>query len=323
MSAAQRAWSYIELTIRSFRLELALTVGTTAVVVAAMLATAAHLSGFGVTSDCIGRWFVDSSTSTSCGTVVSDWAAANEQLGRNLLVAGAILTVITGLVLGVAVLGRELENGTAEFTWSLATSRRAWLMRRVVMALGLIVVLGGASAWAASVLEDQRTAYGLWVAAYPDADLVGWPVLLRMSAGFGLGFLLGTVIGRTLPAFLAGALAAAVLVNILGVGQGLFASPPAGAGGTTGLAVYLSSDALDVLFVDPAGHLFRKVDVLATVPSGAEPAAWIGLHYVPIPIGIAAHSYAAWQTILTAVYGGVAVLATATALFSAGRRRPY
>src|SRR5574340_701891 len=64
--------------------------------------------------------------------------------------------LIAGLLLGVPLVGREIEWGTAPLAWTLGRSRRRWLLARAVplgIALGLILVV---PALAAQALQSAR-----------------------------------------------------------------------------------------------------------------------------------------------------------------------
>ena len=106
------------------------------------------------------------------------------------------------LVLGVPILTREIEHGTAMIAWPLAGSRLKWLAWRVVPVLVTAIVLIGILAFAA----DQLTH-----AYFPHDDIGfhqfesrGLPMVMRATLVLVLGLAIAAVIGRLLPALLAG-----------------------------------------------------------------------------------------------------------------------
>jgi hypothetical protein len=308
---------------RPIWLELVILSVAIAGLMVAIFVTVAQLAAFAVTPECVGQWFLNPEPSAACGSRVPDWASVTDQVGRSLLVGASVGTVAAGLALGGSAVARELEAGTAEFAWALADSRRRWLGQRVVLGLLIVFAMSAPLAWSTVLLEEERTARGIWVAAYPDADLVGLPVAARALFAYGLGLALGTVLGRTLPTFLAGAMLVFLTVNVLGVAQGVFASPPANLGGASDVGAYLRSEILEVIFVDTHGHLLSETAVLEAAPDNVDVVAWVTQHYVAIPIGIAAGKYHEWQLILTAYYGLAGLGAIAAAFVVVLRRRPY
>jgi hypothetical protein len=107
-----------------------------------------------------------------------------------------------GLILGVPLVAREVEQRTALIAWPLAKSRVRWLAWRAlpIVVVGLLLV--GVLAFAA---EQMSQAY------LPKSDLGyllfgtrGVPLVVRGLVAIVLGIALGALSGRLLPALLVG-----------------------------------------------------------------------------------------------------------------------
>lgn len=122
------------------------------------------------------------------------------------------------LVLGVPIVTREIEQGTAMIAWPLAASRLRWLAWRVAPVLLIGLALIGLLAFAA---EELAAAY------LPTADLGfanhgarGISMLSRAALVLVAGMAVGALIGRLLPALLIG------IVLAVGVSAALDAALP-------------------------------------------------------------------------------------------------
>jgi len=109
---------------------------------------------------------------------------------------------VIGLVLGVPIVSREVEQRTAQIAWPMARSRLRWLAWRMVptllMALVLVAVL--------AVAADQMVR-----AYFPQSDIGfsyyearGLPLVMRTALIFAAGMAIGALVGRLLPTLLIG-----------------------------------------------------------------------------------------------------------------------
>ncbi len=129
-----------------------------------------------------------------------------------LTLAGPILI---GSTLGVGLVAAEIEQGTAQLAWSLATSRVRWLQTRVwpLAAVGVMVclVLGAATAR----LMDETSPSNIFMPA-----MRGPIVALHLLSALAIGTLVGAVVRRVLPALLVAiAVNAGILILISGAVQ--------------------------------------------------------------------------------------------------------
>jgi hypothetical protein len=112
-----------------------------------------------------------------------------------------------GLVLGVPLVAREVEQGTAQLAWTIGRSRARWLAGRVAFAALVGVLLLGTLAVVTEILGhamqyqfDPSEAF--WLHGGRGPLIVG-----RGMLGLGCGVLVGALLGKQLPALLLGVLA--------------------------------------------------------------------------------------------------------------------
>lgn len=109
-----------------------------------------------------------------------------------------------GLVLGVPLVAREIDHGTAQLAWTMSRSRVRWLIGRVAFAALVAIVLSGAIAVTTEILA---TAMLRDIDLSRDFNLHGnrGPLIAgRAMLGLGAGVLVGAILGRQLPALLLG-----------------------------------------------------------------------------------------------------------------------
>jgi hypothetical protein len=129
---------------------------------------------------------------------------------------GVLLPFVVGLLLGVPIVGRELELRTASLSWSLTGDRLRWLLARFVPVLGLALVAFVVAALA--IAEMARAAHPwnfMGPGRIPDLTELGseGPTLVgRGIMALGIALLAGAVVGRTLPALAVAAVACFVLL---------------------------------------------------------------------------------------------------------------
>ncbi len=127
--------------------------------------------------------------------------------GGQVFALGVLIPAVSGLLIGVPLVSRELESGSASLAWTLSRSRRRWYYRRVVP-LGLIVLAILAVPSIATVVLETSKEPGIspWV-SFIDGSLRGPVIALRGLMAMGIGVLVGAVIGRQLPTVIVGGLA--------------------------------------------------------------------------------------------------------------------
>ncbi|HUQ79277.1 MAG TPA: hypothetical protein VM427_10470 [Patescibacteria group bacterium] len=177
--------------INRFEVRAMLTATAASVAVTAIVMSWIRSSGY---AQCLG----DVQMSTVCFEQEDIRRWATRVAGMSLQLAGAF-PLLAGLLLGVPLISRELDKGTARLAWSLAPSRGRWYVQRVMP----ILLLVGLTALTIGLLAEQLTAL-----FNPGIDLSnsfvtfrGRGVLLATSAMLvgSVGVAVGAVIGRQIP----------------------------------------------------------------------------------------------------------------------------
>jgi hypothetical protein len=122
----------------------------------------------------------------------------------------AVLPFLAALLLGVAVVGREIERGTTRLAWALAPSRMRWLLHRAGPALLIVVVMAiafGAVADRLMAAVDPGIDPGRSLERFGERGVV---LVARTAFVFTVAAAIGAVVGRALPALILAGLVAAV-----------------------------------------------------------------------------------------------------------------
>jgi hypothetical protein len=310
------------LVLKTVRFEAAFVVLASAGLAMACLVCAVALDEYGLAGGCIGAWLAGTPSAT-CTSTVEAWASLSSDAGGRLLLASGLVPVFVGLTAGVVLIGRELESGTAELSWSLSKSRVRWLRGRLAVLGSLVIACCALVAVASARLETAHTADGLWISPYADAELYGLPVVARGVLSFGIGALAGAAIGRTLPAFLVGMATVAVILSVTSAAQPAFARMPvADVGGAGYVAAYLADPDVEFRFLTRDGEMLTEGQALALAPSGADPASWLQSNLQLLPLGVSASKTFSWQLLVSSFYASVGFVVLATGSFIGLRRRP-
>jgi hypothetical protein len=326
MATLAGAVASARLTLKVHRFEVLAVSIAALVVTASALVVTYRLNSVGVTTQCLVQWMTAGPFGAgACKDPVSQWATINEDEGGKVLAAMALLPYVIGLLLGVPLVGRELEARTAATAWALAGSRARWLFGRLVPVLASVLILSTVAAIAAAVLDGTRSGDGVWTNVYQDAELFGAPVVAHALAGLGIGLLVGALMGRTLPALIVGGLVAIVLFNVAQIehevyppdsiygGSGLI-SDPGGGGANPEDAKRVMDPDLQFRFQTADGQLLTHEAAVATMPAGTtDVGTWLVTHYTPIFEGASAALTSSWQvreTLAFGILGGLLILLT-------------
>lgn len=126
------------------------------------------------------------------------WYSNAEIFLRN----GWLFGFAVGLIVGVPLVARDIEQGTAHLAWTLSRSRTRWLLQRIAFGVLVTVILLAGLA----VMTDL-----LGAAMQPNDDLGrsfhfegnrGVIIVARGIFALGIGVLVGAMVGRQLPALL-------------------------------------------------------------------------------------------------------------------------
>lgn len=233
--------------------------------------------------------------------------------------------ILGGLALGVALVARELESGTASLAWTLSRSRRRWFLDRAIP----LVLIVGAILLVPSITTDllERTrlpGVDPW-ASFNDASLRGPVVLVRGLMALGVGILVGAVMGRQLPAIIVAGLLTLVVVGAVPLATQSFARSLAEwrpADQTSGSAdmvfdfAYRDRQTLEVIDYE---SVYARAPVITDVGPDED---WIASHFEPVSMVVAGRHYPEVAGLEWALLGGVLVLSIGAAVLVVDRRRP-
>lgn len=323
------------LTVRMHRVEVAIAVTLIGLTAVSAVVVQSHVVAAAVPATCwMEHWqhFTQDPTlvkTPGCETRVEAFWSVADEAGFVASPLAVTLPFIIGLLLGVPVVGGELELRTAALAWSLNGDRRRWLWSRLLPML--LLTLGGLTLAAWSVAELQRTAQpwnylgpgripNLTELGSEGATLVGRGL---MTLGFGL--LAGAVLGRTLTAFAVGAIlsfallfvGAPLLQAVLGSQLAVWRELPAGED-IPSLAEYrrgfLDSDGRFVP-ADPSSDVCTDCSVTASPQgTGAEPTR--------VKLMVPLEAYGTFEATETAVTSGIGILTILLTFPIVVRRRP-
>jgi hypothetical protein len=324
--------SLARLAVRIQRFEVWSCVLLVAVVGLTALVVRLRLDGVGAPVECLTPWVFEDIVynAARCDPLTEAFFEIDRSEAEVVMTAMGLLPLVVGLLLGVGLVGHEIEGGTAATVWALAGSRRRWLLGRLVPILVILLAVLAFAAIASDILAAGRVPWQLGRPAFDDAGRHGPGVVARGLAAFGLALAIGAWSGRMLPTILLSSLLAILLV----------------AGGWGLLETWVDANAHEIAvpswyngwydggrfvgytsFLLPDGRVIENfqgsVDVLALAPAGVDPEVWVAEEVRTIAHGVHSPDYPAWLVTEVAVFGafGVAWLAATFAIVE--RRRPF
>ena len=145
-------------------------------------------------------------------------------VGGGIIAFGANgLPLIAAALIAIPLIAAELELGTATLAWTLARSRRAWLLPRV----GLLLVTAIGLSAAAGLMLDELVGQSIAMAHVPDItpwttftayEMRGIIIPARVLVMIGAGLLAGAMTGRQMSGLVVGAaVAGAILLGLINV----------------------------------------------------------------------------------------------------------
>jgi ABC-type transport system involved in multi-copper enzyme maturation permease subunit len=139
-----------------------------------------------------------------CPTAISSFVrtfTGGATLPLNLLLF--VIPGFLGAVVGAPLLGQELERGTWRLAWSQTVPRTRWLVTKLVLVTGGLVVFGAAVSvvmtWSRSPLD--RVSIRLQP---PPFNFEGLMLTSSLLCAFGLAVLAGLLLRNTIGAMVAG-----------------------------------------------------------------------------------------------------------------------
>jgi ABC-type transport system involved in multi-copper enzyme maturation permease subunit len=246
----------------TFRLNRFMLLSVAAMLILASLAAlfvAVRLRAVGATSQCFALWQglpTDGSAPTTCQSQVSQFYEIDNSQAAPLMGVLMWLTPIAGLLAGVSLVAREIEERTAAVAWSLATSRTRWLFGRVAPVAGLLAVLFAAAAISGTELQRARQPMIDPLLSFDTDAGRGLTLVATGLLFFSVAVLVGSVMGRVLPALLVAAVAGLILLGgSMAVRAAWLPSQSVVVDQTTGYTRYDGALYLEYLVRLPSGEL--------------------------------------------------------------------
>jgi hypothetical protein len=310
--------------VKQYRFELGLAIVLSFVVAALAAIVNGRLSAISIPVGCSGIPGESASLGNTCLAALQEYSRIYFDEASRVLAAMAVLPIAVGVLAGVPIVGRELEAGTAQFSWAISPSRHRWLAGQLAV-VGIVVIVGvGVGAALTQVLEGSRQQL-IPSSAFQNLGLHGPLVVARAIASLTVGLLLGAITGRTLPAFIVGAVAmAAMLALASGVRDIWAAAQPAvvvedpSSGGYDGQITATA-------WIEPGGSLIAYEDGIARAPGDAVdgPDAWLWQNgYRQVQLGITRATASAWTPIETGGWVVVGVIALGAGAWVTSKQRP-
>lgn len=202
----------VRITVRLHRFEIVAFVLLVALGVAATAYVVAELDAVGYGPQCIEAMRTGAATPPDCEFKINEfYGIVSTQAG----IVSALITIIpfvAALLLGVAVIGREIERGTTRLAWALAPSRLRWYLHRLVPVLLIVAIATLVLGFAADRLL-AATEPGVDPAnAFAQFGFRGVVLAARAVFVLALAVLVGSIMGRALPAVIVGGIFAAVAI---------------------------------------------------------------------------------------------------------------
>jgi hypothetical protein len=242
-----------------------------------------------------------------------------------VLAMTVLIPCVAGLLIGVPLVARELESGTASLAWTLSRSRRSWYLRRVIplaAIVGLALLLPAA---ATVIMQGARQPDVDPWASFSDGSLRGPAVLFRGLLAMGVGVLAGAVVGRQLPAVIIGGLLAILLIGfVVPIGVQAFS---AALGEWRPAEQTTSGDlTLDVGFRDKATGAIVDFDTayggIPALPGGSQDETWLQAHFEQVVLVVPGWRYPQVTGVESAAFGGLAIVTLGLGGLVVSRRRP-
>ena len=245
-----------------------------------------------------------------------------------------------GLLLGVPLVAREVDHGTAAMAWTLSRSRTRWLASRVafvaLVVIGLLALISVASDVMAQAMRPDLSL----AADFTWYGRRGGLIVMRGLLALAVGLSIGALLGRQLPALLVAIFATIALFTAISLGMDRLLLAEAqrvrlsalGSNDTS----FSGARSLGGFFETPGGALLTFGDLEARGYTGGIWEEDGAIYANPADVA-AKRNVIAWNVQLlvpgrrypevvvreSAVLGGSALLVGGLAFAVVRRRRPY
>lgn len=236
----------------------------------------------------------------------------------------SVIALFAGVVLGSPLVSRDLEQGTAQSVWSLAGSRRRWVVPRVA-AVGLaLAILCGVAAAASFSLEGAARPLVDPAASMVGHNLRGPVIVARALMAFGLAICAGAVLGRVLPTVLLSSLVSVAIFFSIGAMSDSWlraeAVPLANLQAASPVTDEIADLVVEIRYRDETGRLLNASEASAAVSESGE---LVEERFELVRFGIPGARWPAITTRESLTYLAIGIAAMAAGILVVERRRPY
>ncbi len=159
-----------------------------------------------------GNCFSETPDLATCLSLLGLYQATQPVLPL-LMFATVAVPGLIGVIVGVSLVGLEIDRGTATLPWSLGLSRTRWLLRSVALLAVVLFVPALILGFAADEMFRIALDGFPLERSLQDYEVRGPLTAARAVSALGVGVLIGAIVGQTLPALISGAIAAAILIG--------------------------------------------------------------------------------------------------------------
>jgi hypothetical protein len=324
----------IRLLLKTYRFELIAITLVCLALTGTELYLTTQLNGLALPKECqfdqnvsvdqgFGTQPPDQALADSCQAKVSAFYET-DQHAAEIMGVGAAVPVLAGILIGVAVVGRELESGTVSLAWTLSRSRRRWYLTRALL---IGAILGGillVPASAANILEHARQPLVDPGSSFADDGLRGPLIVMLGLLTYALAVVAGAVVGRQLPAVIVGLVL--TVAAILAFENGATRWQASLAEWQPAVSSRYSIDIiLDEGYRDrTTGMIVDQNTVLNAAPQldGGPDGTWIDAHYESIARVVPGSRYGLVVTAESVALGGATLVLLGLGLLVVNGRRP-
>lgn len=199
--------TWARLTLRLSRFELLVFAGFVALFIVATVLTAARIDAVRPPVECLANF---EAPPLGCDLKSSAWYDAQNGVAGLSMGVLIFLSFAAGLFLGVPIVARELERGTARLAWSLAPSRMRWFLARLLPVLVLLALVTFLAGIAADRYVAATTSESDLANSFTNFGFRGLLIASRAVFIFAVGVAVGSIVGRALPAIILAAVIATI-----------------------------------------------------------------------------------------------------------------
>lgn len=234
---------------------------------------------------------------------------------------------VAGVVFGSVLVSREIEHRSAQLGWSLSGSRAAWFLERLIPVVVLTVLLVGALAVAAELLEAARQPTVDPRSSLNEYGTRGPVLVIRGLAALAIATLAGAFTGRQLPALLIGAAVSLFLV------YGLVWMFPYGSAWHWVPEDEYRAPGADIAyrrdtsgFRDDDGRILTYEQAVAQAPDPGDSGAaddWVYANFEPVTRVLKGNQLLEIEARESIALGCLSLIGITASLVVVDRRRPY